>query len=109
MFEKRLRYISGVTGNLEISLNSLVQALGQESRQPSQTKTVTEITCKNFGNKLEPKKKNLFRCATHNINNIPELGRTMKSKEITAGSNQFLASTATNMKSPHPGNQGGQL
>ena len=62
----------------------LVQALGQDSRQPAQTKTATEITCKNFDNKLGPEKKNLFRCKTHNINNIPEIGRTMKSKEITA-------------------------
>ena len=68
----------------QIGQLTLVQALGQESRQPAQTKTATEITCKNFGNKLEPKKKNLFRCATQNIINIPELERTMKRKECTA-------------------------
>ena len=33
---------------------------------------------------LNQKKKNLFRCATHNINNMPELEYTMKIKEITA-------------------------
>ena len=41
----------------QIGQLTLVQALGQDSRQPAQTKTATEITCKNFGNKLEPKRK----------------------------------------------------
>ena len=71
-------------GKRQIGQLTLAQALGQESGQSTRTNTTSEITCKNFGNKLEPKKKNLCRCATHNINNIPELGYTMKSKEITA-------------------------
>ena len=59
--------------------------MGQESIPRTNSNTTNDIiTCKIFGNKLEPKKKNLFRCATHNINNMPELGWVPKSKEITA-------------------------
>ena len=57
------------------------EALGQAPKanhEPEQNATTRDD--KKFGNKLEPKKKLLFRCATHNINNIPEASWTAKSK-----------------------------
>ena len=61
------------------------EALGQAPKanhEPEQNASTRDD--KKFGNKLEPKKKLLFRCATHNINNIPEASWTAKSKEIAA-------------------------
>ena len=64
---------------------TMQEALGFQSRPSSNSNNASMIhTCKKFGNKLEPKKKFLFRCATHNINNMPESSWTPKSKEIAA-------------------------
>ena len=64
---------------------TLQEAFGSHPRSISTSNNDPQIpTCKKFGNKLEPKKKLLFRCATHNINNMPESSWTPKSKEIAA-------------------------
>ena len=64
---------------------TIQEALGFQSRPSSNSNNASMIhTCKKFGNKLEPKKKFLFRCVTHNSNSMSEFSWTAKSKEITA-------------------------
>ena len=63
---------------------TMQEALGFQPRSSSNSNNASLIhTCKKIGNKLEPKKI-LFRCATHNINNMPESIWTPKSNEIAA-------------------------
>ena len=62
--------------------NTLYNSWGLDSPTTIEN-NLKERTSLTFGNKRSRKRENLYRCASHNINNIPEKAFWQKSKEIT--------------------------